>query len=169
MDFDADISFQISMKNPVEPKAISKLYDSSILRCYFPLYQQKLEANTKIDLPTNFSYSSVNEEGNKVIFTVDEYDADYDDFHITLKYSCGDNFIVGALKKAGLDYFKIFMIVLGIAAFILIVFICFISYIYYKITHRNKKGIYIRHIEEDFNGDVKVKNKKIAIIGSERK
>ena len=33
----------------------------------------------------------------------DDYDFDYDDFHITLREDCGENFIVGALKKAGLD------------------------------------------------------------------
>ena len=98
------------MKNPMEPKAICKLYESSILRCYFPLYQQRLEKNTIIDLPINYTYSSVDARGNKVIFIVDDYDDDYEDMHLTVRETCGDYFIVGALKKAGLDYFKIFQI-----------------------------------------------------------
>ena len=149
-----DISFELEMKNPTEPKAICKIYESSILKCYFPLYQQRLEKSTIIDLPTNFSYSYVDEKGNKVIFLVDDYDEDYEDFHITVRETCGDYFIVGALKKAGLDYFKIFLIVIGISAFAFMVFICFICYIYYKIKHKNRKGNYIRHIEEGFNNEV---------------
>ena len=148
-----DINFEIEMKNPVEPKAKCKIYESSILKCYFPLYQQRLEQFTKIDLPTNYSYSYVDEKGNKVTFLVDDYDDDYEDFHITVRETCGDYFIVGALKKAGLDYFKIFLIVIGIAAFAFMVFVCFICYISYKIKHRNTKGNYIRHIEEDFNNE----------------
>ena len=153
MEVDTDISFEIQMGNPVEPKAICKLYESSIIKCYFPLYQKKLEKNTQIDLPTNYTYYSIDEYENKVIFEVDEYDYDYEDFHISVKETCGDYFIVGALKKAGLDYFKIFMIVLGIAAFVFIVFICFVCYIYYKIKYRNRKGIYVRHIEENINSN----------------
>ena len=148
-----DITFEIEMKNPIEPKAKCKIYESSILKCYFPLYQQRLEKFSKIDLPTNYSYSYVDEKGNTVIFMVDEYDDDYEDFHITVRETCGDYFIVGALKKAGLDYFKIFLIVIGIAAFAFIVFICFICYISYIIKHRNRKGKYMRHIEEDFNNE----------------
>ena len=173
MEIEADISFEIQMKNPEEPKAICKLYESSIIKCYFPLYKQKLEKNTRIDLPTNYTYYSVDEDGNQVIFEVDEYDYDYEDFHITVKETCGDYFIIGALKKAGFNYFKIFMIVLGIAAFVFIVFVCFVSYIYYKITHRNKKGIYVRHIEEDINSNEKfnthqLQGKKMDIISSRK-
>ena len=159
IDNEADINFEIQMKNPVEPKAICKLHEPTILKCYFPLYQQKLEQNTLIDLPTNFTYYSEDENGNKVIFEVDDYEFDYEDFHIRVKETCGDYYIVGALKKAGLDYFKIFLIVLGIAAFAFIVFICFISYVYYKIKHRNRKGQYIRHIEEDINTNNNINNK----------
>ena len=170
LEHQTDINFEIQMKNPVEPKALCKLYESSILKCYFPLYQQKLEKFTTIDLPTNFTYYSIDEKGNKVIFEVDDYDFDYDDFHITLREDCGENFIVGALKKAGFDYFKIFLIVIGIAAFAFIVFICFICYVYYKIKYRNRKGIYVRHIEEDINTNnnniPEGKEKKIEIISS---
>ena len=159
IDYEADISFEIQMKNPIEPKAICKLHEPTILKCYFPLEQQKLEQNTLIDLPTNYTYYSEDENGNKVIFEVDDYEYDYEDFHIRVKKTCGDYYIVGALKKAGFDYFKIFLIVLGIAAFAFVVFICFISYIYYKIKHRNRKGQYIRHIEEDINTNNNLDNK----------
>ena len=159
LNHEPDISFELVMKNPMEPKAICKLYESSILRCYFPLYQQRLEKNTIIDLPINYTYSSVDARGNKVIFIVDDYDDDYEDMHLTVRETCGDYFIVGALKKAGLDYFKIFLIVIGIAAFAFMVFICFICFVCYKIKHINRKGQYIRHIEEDFmNEGTKEKN-----------
>ena len=178
IDNEADINFEIQMKNPSEPKAICKLHEATILKCYFPLYQQKLEQDTLIDLPTNFTYYSEDENGNKVIFEVDDYEFDYEDFHIRVKETCGDYYIVGALKKAGLDYFKIFLIVLGIAAFAFVVFICFISYVYYKIKHRNRKGQYIRHIEEDINNNnfdnkFKInkseKEKKIELVSSRKK
>ena len=171
LEHETDINFEIKMKNPVEPKAICKLYESSIIKCYFPLHQTKLEKFTIIDLPTNYTYYSIDEKGNKVIFSVDSYDYDYEDFHLKVKEDCGDYFIVGALKKAGLDYFKIFLIIIGIAAFVFIVFVCFICFIYYKIKYRNRKGIYIRHIEEDINTNTNtnkgvMKEKKIEIISS---
>ena len=169
---ETDIKFEIQMKNPTEPKAICKLHESFALKCYLPLYKHKLEQYTQIDLPTNYTYYSVDEDGNKVTFMVDEYDSDYDDFHITVKEECGDYFIVGALKKAGLDYFKIFIIIIGILVFAFIVFICFICYIYYKIRYRNRKGVYIRHIEEGINTDNNInddnKGKKMEIISSRK-
>ena len=89
-----------------------------------------------------------------------------------MKEECGDYFIVGALKKAGLDYFKIFIIIIGILVFAFIVFICFICYIYYKIRYRNRKGVYIRHIEEGINTDNNInddnKGKKMEIISSRK-
>ena len=155
-----DITFEIQMKNPNEPKAICKIYQLSILKCYFPLYQQKLEKNTRIDLPTNYTFSSIDGKGNKVIFKVEDYDFDYEDFHITVRQTCGDTFIVGALKKAGFDIFKIFLIVIGIGIFTFIVFVCAICYIYYKIKNRYRKGNYIKHIEEDANS-IQMKVKKV--------
>ena len=150
------------MKNPSEPKKKCKLYESSLLKCYFPLYKQKMEKSTKIDLPINFTYNSKDENGNIVNFFVDDYD--YDDFHITVRQTCGDNFIVGALKKAGFNYFKVFLIVIGIGVFALIVFVCFIFFIIYVVKHRNIKGNYIRHIEEDVNTVGKIK--KMDIVSS---
>ena len=40
LDHEPDISFELQMKNPIEPKAKCKLYESSILKCYFPLYNK---------------------------------------------------------------------------------------------------------------------------------
>ena len=164
LDHEPDISFELQMKNPIEPKAKCKLYESSILKCYFPLYKQKLEKSTKIDLPINYTYNSKDENGNIVNFFVDDYDYDYDDFHIIVRQTCGDNFIVGALKKAGFNYFKVFLIVIGIGAFAFIVFVCCIFFIIYKIKHRNVKGNYVRHIEEDVNSVGKIK--KMDIVSS---
>ena len=173
LEYEADISFEIQMKNPSEPKAKCKLYDSSIIKCYFPLYQQKLEKHTHIDLPTNSEYHSIDEQGNKVIFQVEEYDYDYEDFHLTVKETCGEHFIVGALKRAGFNYFKVLMIILAVASFTFILFILFLCFVIYKITHRNRKGLYIRHIEEDINNNLDDVNndhskseKKVEIISS---
>jgi hypothetical protein len=84
--------------------------------------------------------------------------------HIIVRQTCGDNFIVGALKKAGFNYFKVFLIVIGIGAFAFIVFVCCIFFIIYKIKHRNVKGNYVRHIEEDVNSVGKIK--KMDIVSS---
>ena len=162
LDHEPDISFELQMRNPTEPKAKCKLYESSILKCSFPLEKQKLEKNTRIDLPINYTYSNIDENGNIVNFYVDDYDLDYDDFHIVVRQTCGDNYIVGALKKAGFNYFKVFMIVIGIGIFAFIVFVCFIFFIYYKVKYRNRKGNYIRHIEEDTNTVGKIKKMDIA-------
>ena len=38
-----------------------------------------------------------------------------------------------------------------------------ISYVYYKIKHRNRKGQYIRHIEEDINKNQSLKIQKAMV------
>ena len=43
LNFEPDIEFQIQMKNPKEPKAICKIYESSILKCYLPLNKKRLD------------------------------------------------------------------------------------------------------------------------------
>ena len=72
--------------------------------------------------------------------------------------------VLPALKKAGFNYFKVFLIVIGIGAFAFIVFVCCIFFIIYKIKHRNVKGNYVRHIEEDVNSVGKIK--KMDIVSS---
>ena len=167
LEYEADFIFELDLKNPNLPKAICKLYESSILKCYFPLYQQKLEKSTQIDLPTNFTYNSINEQGNKVTFEVEEYFYDYEDFHIQVRETCGENFIVGALKKAGLNYFKVFLIIISILFFAFILFILFICFVIYKIRHRNKKGLYVRHVEEDINSNFDAANSEKKIKSSD--
>ena len=154
LNFEPDIEFEIQMKNPTEPKAICKIYDTSILKCYFPLEKKKLEKHTSIDMKTNYSYSSVDTDGNKVVFTVENFESDYEDLHLKLRDSCGDYFIVGLLKNAGIDYIKVGIIFLCILCFVIMVIICFICYVVYKIKTRNIKGKYIRYVEEGSNGNV---------------
>ena len=145
LNFEPDIEFEIQMRNPTEPKAICKIYESSILKCYFPLDKKRLEKDTEIDMMTNYTYLSVDEQGNKVAFVVDDYNDDYEDFHLTLNTACGDYFLVGVLKIAGIDYIKVAIVVLCIILFAVIVIICFICYIVYKIKNRNK---YVTLVEE---------------------
>ena len=144
LNFEPDIEFEIQMKNPLEPKAICKIYESTILKCYFPLDKKRLEKKTQIDMMTNYTYNSVDEHGNKVAFVVEDYEYDYEDFHLTLKEACGDYLIVGLLKNAGIDYIKVALVVLGIILFIIIIIICFICYVVYKIKNRK----YVKFIEE---------------------
>ena len=150
-DFEPDIEFEIQMKNPIEPKAICKIYESSILKCYLPLHQKRLEKDTQIDMMINYTYESIDEHGNKVLFVVDDYDSDYEDFHLKLKAPCGNYFLVGLLKDAGVNYIKIAIIVLAIICFIIMVIICFICFIIYKIKTRNMRGKYMRYVEEGSN------------------
>ena len=150
--YEPNILFEINMRSPTQPKAICKIHESSILKCFFPLYKQKIYKNTVISLPTNVTHNILNAQGNQIIFTVDEYEYDYEDFHLTMKESCGDFVVVGALRRAGLSYFMIIMGVIGIASFILVIFVCFVCYVKYKIAHRNRKGQYFAHIEEDMSG-----------------
>ena len=160
MNFEPDIEFEIQMKNPVEPKAICKIYESSILKCYFPLDKKKLEKDTRIDMMTNYTYYSEDEDGNKVAFVVEDYEFDYEDFHLTLKAACGDYLLVGLLKNAGIDYIKVAFVVLGIVLFVIVVIICFICYIVYKIKARYMKGKYMKYVEEAENHDNNNINKK---------
>ena len=151
LNFEPDIEFEIQMKNPIEPKAICKIYESSILKCYLPLHQKRLEKDTQIDMMINYTYESIDEHGNRVLFVVDDYDADYEDFHLTMKAPCGNYFLVGLLKDAGVNYIKIAIIVLAIICFIIMVIICFICFIIYKIKSRNMRGKYMRYVEEGSN------------------
>ena len=151
LNFEPDIEFEIQMKNPSEPKAICKIYDPSILKCHFPLDKKKLEKDYQIDMMTNYTYLSMDEHGNKVTFIVEDYDYDYEDFHLTLTTSCGDYLIVGLLKNAGINYVKVAIVVLCIILFVIVVIICFICYIVYKIKSRNMKGKYMKYVEEQGN------------------
>ena len=160
LDFEPDIEFEIQMKNPPEPKAICKIYEPSILKCYFPLEKKKLEKHTSIDMMTNYSYYSVDTDGNKVVFMVENFDSDYEDLHLKLRDSCGDYFIVGLLKNAGVDYIKVGIILLCILCFVIMVIICFICYVVYKIKTRNMRGKYMRYVEEGSNNHVNINNNK---------
>ena len=157
LEYEPDILFELSMEEPQKPKAICKTHESSILKCYFPLYKERLTKGNKISLPTNVTYEINDSNGNRVIFMVDEYYYDFEDFHLTVKETCGNYAIVGALTKAGFNYFIIFLGIIGIGAFILIVFVCFICYIKYKINHKRRKGQYFAHMEEGDNSDFRKK------------
>ena len=148
LNFEPDIEFEIQMRNPTEPKAICKIYESSILKCYFHLDKKRLEKGTQIDMMTNYTYLSVDEKGNKVAFVVEDYDYDYEDFHLTLTTSCGNYLLIGLFKNAGIDYVKVAIIALCIVLFAIVVIICFICYIIYKIKTRNMKGRYMKYVEE---------------------
>jgi len=170
LDYEPNIYFEIELKNPKTPRAVCKVYESSILKCFLPLYRQRILKNTKITLPTNVTYETRDSRGNKVIFIVDEYDYDYDDFHITVKETCGDYVFIGALRRAGFSYFMIVMGIIGIGVFIFIFLILFFCFISYKIKHRNRKGQYFAHIEEGDNSGIKsIKEKKMNIDSSNRK
>jgi len=149
LNFEPDIEFEIQMKNPSEPKAICKIYESSILKCYFPLDKKKLEKDYQIDMMTNYTYLSEDEHGNKVTFIVDDYDYDYEDFHLTLTTSCGDYLFVGMLKNAGINYVKVAIVILCIILFVIVVIICFICYIIYKIKSGKKKRGYTEYVGEE--------------------
>ena len=150
-----DISFDIYMEEPKYFKANCKVHESSILKCYFPLYKDRLVKGTKISLPTNVTNEIIDNKGNRVLFMVDEYYYDFEDFHLSVKETCGNYAIVGALVKAGFNYFFIFLGIIGIGVFIFAVFICFICYIRYKINHKKRKGQYFAHIEEGDNSGIK--------------
>ena len=156
LEHEPPVSFELEMKSPSFPKANCKLYDSTTLKCYLPLNTNKIRKGENIILPTNINYNKINSEGNKVIFKVDSYSYDYDDFRIVMKEDCGDVAMVGALKNVGLSFLSIVLWTVGVLVFIFIVFVCFIFFIYYKIKHRGRKGKYYAHYEED-NSSTEIK------------
>ena len=158
-----DISFDVKMENPKQPKAHCKVYNISVLKCFFPLYKERIIKGTKISLPTNITFDINDSKGNKIVFIVDEYYYDYLDFHLIVKETCGDYAFVGALRKAGMSYFMIIMGVISIATFIIIVFICFICYVKYKIKNRSKKGKYFAYVDEGDNSGMKGKVLKSSL------
>ena len=171
LEFEPDIEFEIELKSPSLPKAKCKIYESSILKCYLPLLMQRLKEKTKIDLKVNSTYNSIDDDGNKVSFIVDDYDYDYEDFHLTLKNSCGHIFILGFLEKEGINSTKVGIVVLCIICFVVAVVICFICYISYKIKRRFYKGKYMKYVEEEGNSKqmANLKENKMDIISKENK
>ena len=162
LNYEPDISFEINMKNPLQPKAQCKIYKSSLLKCFFPLHTERILKGTKISLPINTTYEIVNSLGNKIIFVVDDYYYDYEDFHLIVKETCGDYAFIGALRNAGMSYFNIFISIISTVGFVIIVFICFGCYVKYKIKNRNKKGKYYAYNDEDnSNAKGKVLNSSI--------
>ena len=161
LDSEPDILFKIKMENPKVPKAVCKIYESSILKCYFPLYHQRIKKDSVISMPTNITYESIDTNGNKVIFTVDDYPYDYEDFHIISKETCGDYVFIGALRRAGLSYLMIIIGIGGTIIFILSVFICFICFVKYKIKHRSRKGQYFAHVEEGDSSGIRSKKMRM--------
>jgi hypothetical protein len=103
---------------------------------------------------TNYTYLSEDEHGNKVTFIVDDYDYDYEDFHLTLTTSCGDYLFVGMLKNAGINYVKVAIVILCIILFVIVVIICFICYIIYEIKSGNNKKGYIKQVDDLGNNNM---------------
>ena len=155
LGFEPQIDFDLEMKSPTYPKANCKLYDSMILKCYLPLYNKRIYRGENISLPIGIEYSNINSEGNRVVFRVANYTYDYDDFHIVMKETCGDFAMIGALKNVGLSFFSIVIWIVGVLAFISIVLICLIIFVYYKVKHRGRKGKYYAHYEEDNSSGLK--------------
>ena len=157
LNYEPDLAFEINMRNPKKLKAQCKIYDSSLLKCAFPLHKERILKGTNISLPINVSYEINDSMGNTILFVVDDYRYDYDDFHLIVKETCGDYAIIGALKKAGMSGYMIFIWFYSITSFILIVFICFVCYVKYKIKYRNRKGKYYAYNDEGDSSNAKAK------------
>ena len=179
LNFEPDIEFEIQLKNPLKPKAVCKIYESSILKCQLDLLLYRLEKGTQIDLKINSIYDSIDDHGNKVTFIVDDYDYDYEDFHLILQKTCGNIFILGFFEKEGINRYKVITIVLCIICFVVIVFICIVCYIVYKIKGRFMKGKYMRYVEEEgshsrhmdnnINNKIDLKDKKTDAESNDNK
>ena len=158
LGFEPPINFDLEMRSPNFPKANCKLYDSISLKCYLPLYNKKIFKGENISMPVNIEYENINSEGNRVVFKVSNFTRDYYDFHILMKEDCGDFAVIGALKNTGMSFLSIVFWIIGVLIFIFIVFVCLIFFIYYKITHKGRKGKYYAYIEE--SGSAKVSSTK---------
>lgn len=148
LNYEPDITFNLPLQYPQGVNAVCKLYDSVTLKCTLPLRVTKVSKNDKIRLIPKYNKIIKNHERNKIHFKVLSYDEFDPDFYLEAKEDCGDYAVFGALKKIGIGYILGMIMIIGLIAFVIIVIVCFIGCIIYRIKHRNRKGKYFAHIEE---------------------
>ena len=90
-----------------------------------------------------------NSEGNIVLYKVsNDTETSKFNFQIPVEEECGDFMIVGALKDIGYTYVQVIIIIICILAGIAICVFGIAFCVAYEITHRYRKGPYIKHEDE---------------------
>ena len=153
------ISFNLPLISPKNYYAECKLYNSVTFKCIIDLRLKRLFKGEKIILPSKYNNYLPNNENNYVLYKVDKKALSSPlDFQLTVDENCGDYKLIGALKDIGYTYLQALIIIICIIVFLILCTFCVAFVIYYEITHRNKKGIYFKHIEEKPIPDVSTTN-----------
>ena len=163
------ISFQINMLKPENVKADCKLYSSNLLKCIIDLRLKKIKKGTNIRLPLPGNYNISTSEGNYINFTVfnfkDENNTDIADEGIIVDETCGNNVLVGAIQDIGYNYTSTIIIIICIFVIFGVIILFITICVAYEITHRNKKGKYFAHVEEN---NKSVNNTTMAAIANQQ-
>ena len=144
------ISFYLPLSYPRDTKAICKLYNSVTFKCMIDLRLKRLSKGDKVIISNEENKYVGNTENNIVLYKVSN-DSESSEFNfvIPVEEDCGDFKIVGALKDIGYTYLQVIIIIIcsliGMALCVFAIAFCVI----YEITHRNRKGIYYRHKDEN--------------------
>ena len=62
---------------------------------------------------------------------------------------CGNFILIGALKDVGYTYLQVIVIIISVIVGLILIVFAITFCVVYKITHRNRKGIYYRHKDEN--------------------
>ena len=144
------ISFNLPLISPKNSYATCKLYNSITFKCIIDLRLKRLFKGEKIILPSNINSYLSNNENNYVLYKVDDKVLSSPlDFQLTVEENCGDFKLIGALKDIGYTYLQALIIIICIFAFLILCTFCVAFVIYYEIKHRNKKGVYFKHFDEN--------------------
>ena len=144
------ISFDLPLEYPKGTRAVCKLYNSVTFKCIIDLRLKRLAKGDKVIISNEENKYVGNTESNIVLYKVNnDTETTKFNFVIPVEEDCGDFMIVGALKDIGYTYLQVIIIIIcSLVGFALVVFgIAFC--IVYEITHRDKKGIYYRHKDEN--------------------
>ena len=143
-----NISFNLPLVYPKHTSAVCKLYNSVTFKCIIDLRLKRLSKGGVLILPNNFKKYLENKEQNIVQYQVTNLTSPLE-FQLPINEDCGDFKLIGALKDIGYTYLQVIIIIVcGITIFglcILGIAFCIV----YEIIHRNRKGNYYKHQDEN--------------------
>ena len=143
-----NISFNLPLVYPKHTSAVCKLYNSVTFKCIIDLRLKRFSKGGVLILPNNFKKYLENKEQNIVQYQVTNLTSPLE-FQLPINEDCGDFKLIGALKDIGYTYLQVIIIIVcGITIFglcILGIAFCIV----YEIIHRNRKGNYYKHQDEN--------------------
>ena len=145
------INFNLQLALPKNFFANCELFEPKALRCSIILRHKKILKGQKVMLPAlGTEYDIFNNDGNRVIFTMNNYSniKNDHDLYVKLEQDCGDFIVIGTLKTMGMSHSDSIITSICIIIIIVIIVVGFGIYISCKIRNRIKRGAKLTTHEE---------------------